>query len=344
MQDRIPCATHSTNGDLRTIFLNTNGIPSKAPLGDGLRYFWFDPQGVWRVDQGDLSFDIEKICITLHDDFASAIFGGIDTYWAILPYVPEWIFTAGLDSESKISCEQLVQLVSKGPSDQLHQLMYLYDCRKLVSGVQEVVKEVAQLCGEFYRALNLDDLFYPPSINPDGLRFITSPTTTKIIAFLNYIFVRLHSLLDYTTKLLYEIEHIKSDFSSYPKLASGKVLFSDSRKLTVNGRPGTLFESCALLTEIETVRNLVIHDGFLDDMPKVYQHTEQGQILQKFVLMPDLVGGRLTNYKNRKLFYRNDDLINLRLPKIISEFQSRLLTSLQLAAEQLNEVIKGHTD
>jgi hypothetical protein len=52
---------------------------------------------------------------------------------------------------------------------------------------------------------------------------MTSPVVTSLTATLNIIYIRLHSLLDYTTKLVHEIEHLRADFSSYPKLSSSNI-------------------------------------------------------------------------------------------------------------------------
>jgi hypothetical protein len=217
----------------------------------------------------------------------------------------------------------------------------LYDCRKLISGIQECTKEVCFLVGEFYRSLNLDQLFYPPLAEPDGVRWITSPVVTSLTAMLNVIFIRLHSLLDYTTKLVHEIEHLRQDFSTYPKLSSSSIQFGDRRRTGWGEEPGTLFEFSEPMREIELVRNLVIHDGLLDDMPKVYKVVKDGRTVEKFVLMPDRTGGRFDRHRNRALFYSGDDKINLRLPTLISQFQVRQLVTLERALIRLADIGKN---
>jgi hypothetical protein len=61
-------------------------------------------------------------------------------------------------------------------------------------------------------------------------------------ATLNVIFISLHSLLDYTTKLVHEIEHLRSDFSTYPKPSSSSIQFGDRRRTGWGEAPGTPFE------------------------------------------------------------------------------------------------------
>jgi hypothetical protein len=147
--------------------------------------------------------------------------------------------------------------------------------------------------------------------------------------------MRLHSLLDYSTKLAYEIEHLKSDFAKYPRLASANIQYGDRKRVKINDAKGSLFESCELITEIETVRHLVTHDGLLDDMPKLYKVVAGGSAIEKFVLMPDMAGGRLEKFKNRNLFFSREDKINLRLPKLVMGFRDRQVTSLELMIDML---------
>jgi hypothetical protein len=324
------------------LFLTLHGVPRRAAPPAGEPAYLRDPQGAWRPIHGDGLYDIEAECVHLHDAFATALFGDIRAYHQRLPSVPHIIWEAGLNSESTVSRDAFEKaLVQLQDMPDLYRLLYLYDCRKLVAGIQECTKEVCFLVGEFYRSLNLDELFFPPIAEPDGVRWITSPVVTSLTATLNVIFIRLHSLLDYMTKLVDEIEHLRADFSSYPKLSSSNILFGDRRRTGWGEPPGTLFEPGEPVTEVELVRNLVIHDGLLDDMPKVYKVVQDGRTIEKFVLMPDRTDGRLDRFKNRTLFYSRDDKINLRLPKLVAAFQAKQLATLQRALARLLDVAKA---
>lgn len=328
----------SASGSIAPIFLTLHGVPQHNPL-EGQPGYYLDPQGAWRPVHGDLLHEIEAECVQLHDGFASALLGGLASYHALLPVIPPFLYEAGLNSKSTLSRDEFEQaLVALREMPRLHELLYLYDCRKLVSGIQECTKEVCFLVGEFYRSLNLDELFFPPLAEPDSVRWITSPVVTRLTATLNVIFIRLHSLLDYTTKLVHEIEHLRSNFSTYPKLSSSNIQFGDRRRTGWGEVLGTLFEPSEAIREIELVRNLVIHDGFLDDMPKVYKVVKDGRAIEKFVLMPDRTDGRLDRHKNRALFYSSDDKINLRLPTLISQFQVMQRATLERAVVRLLEI------
>lgn len=321
------------------LFLTPHGVPCHEPPQAGEPAYVRDPQGAWRPTHGDLLHEIEAECVRLHEGFAAVLFGDIRLYHQLLPTIPQFVPEAGLNSESTLSrddFETCVVMMRNMPY--LYQLLYLYDCRKLISGIQECTKEVCFLVGEFYRSLNLDELFFPPITEPDGVRWVTSPVVTSLTALLNVIYIRLHSLLDYTTKLVHEVEHLRTDFTAYPKLSSSNIQFGDRRRTGWGEAPGTLFEPGEPVTEIELVRNLVIHDGLLDDMPKAYKVVRDGQTVEKFILMPDRTGGRLDRYKNRALFYSRDDKINQRLPKLISAFQAKQLATLERANARLAEI------
>jgi hypothetical protein len=73
--------------------------------------------------------------------------------------------------------------------------------------------------------------------------------------------------------------------------------------------PGTLFEPCDEVAEVELIRNLLIHDGLLDDMPKAYEVIEGGQAIERFVLMPDRKNGQFERFTNRHRFYGRGDKI-----------------------------------
>lgn len=266
------------------------------------------------------------------------------TYHQLMPSIPPFIFEAGLNSESNLSRDLFEKaLVEHREFPYINHLLYLYDCRKLVAGIQECTKEVCFLVGEFYRILNLDELFYPPIPEPDGVRWVSSPVVTMLTATLNVIYIRLHSLLDYTTKLAFEIEHLRTDFSEYPKLTSSNIQFGDRRRTGWHDVAGTLFEPGEPVSEIELVRNLVIHDGLLDDLPKAYKVIRNGRAVEKFVLMPDCTYGRLDRYKNRALFYSRDDKINLRLSNLIYNFQVKQLATLRYTLGRLNDVHVSRT-
>lgn len=287
--------------------------------------------GEWVNLKGDLSLEIDTTCVGLHDWAASELFGDLQQYHLRLPLTPQFLDTAGLNSESPLSRELFEKvLLQFNDFPDLNKFLYLYDVRKLIASIQECSKEVKQLVGEFYRILNSEPFFVPPMKFENDVRWSTSPAITMLWATLGFIFIRLHSLLDYIAKLAREAQSLKADFKEYPKLASSSFLYGSRKKLKINNTKGTLFEDCPCVHEIELIRNHIIHDGLLDDMPKGYEVYQDGSAVERFLLMPDRCGKQFDRYVNRCLFYGTEDKINLRLPQLIEDFQARLLTTLQL--------------
>jgi hypothetical protein len=310
--------------------LNLNGIPtlfSDGAIGD---CFWQEPQGSWRPVRDDGLYAVEAECVALHQDLATKIFRDINRYHAVLQIAPPFLHQAGLNSEAAIGRDAFEgALVKLAGFPDLNRLLYLYDSRVLVSAIQECTKEVSQLTGEFYRILNLEPFFTPRFPLEDGTHWSTSPTVTMLFSTLGFLFIRLHSLLDYVAKLACEVERMPTDFSSYPKLASSNFLFGGRKRLKLNKATGTLFEPCDEVTEIELVRNLLIHDGLLDDLPKAYEIIKDGKATERFVLMPDRKNGQFERFKNRYRFYGGEDKINLRLTTLVRNFQTRQVATLQ---------------
>jgi hypothetical protein len=313
------------------VVLRLDGMPTPVEAGLNGEGFIRDPSGAWRPLLDDGLYAIEHECVSLHAELAATIFGSLELYHALLPVVPPILSQAGLNSESSLSREQFEELLAKlATFSELNRFLYLYDCRMLVSAIQECTKEVRQLVGEFYRILNLEPFFTPGVPLEDGVRWSTSPTVTSLTATLGFIFVRLHSLLDYSAKLARETDCLKTDFKAYPRLASSGFLFGKRSGLRINKKPGSLFEDADEIAEIKLIRNLVIHDGLLDDMPKAYEVIESGKPTERYLLMPDRKGGQFESFKNRRLFYGREDKINRRLPLLIRAFQAREVETLKL--------------
>lgn len=316
--------------------LHLNGVPTRFGDGDAGGGFLQEPMGSWRPLADDGLYDVEAECVRLHDELAASIFGSLAYYYSLLPLAPQFLAESGLNSESALSRDQFEQVLNQcAAQPELNRFLYLYDVRSLVTAVQECTKEVSQLTGEFYRILNFEPFFTPGVAVPDGVRWSTSPTVTTLNSTLGFLFIRMHSLLDYIAKLAREIDELRSDFKSYPRLSSANFLFGQRRRLKIGVLAGSLFEPCEEVTEVELVRNLLIHDGLLDDMPKAYEVIEKGVAIERFMLFPDRKDGKLERYKNRHRFYGGEDKINLRLAGLVKRFQQREVVTLRALNGQL---------
>ncbi|MBX4924271.1 MULTISPECIES: hypothetical protein [Rhizobium] len=149
----------------------------------------------------------------LHEAFKQAIMIGVD-YSALVHMLPSFVSVAGHNSEAPLTRELFERFLA-GTADfpEINRSVRLPTSGRFHPGM---TKEVEQILGEFYLALNTENFFYPTLKHDDGTRYSTSPVTTKLFAFLGFIFIRMHSLLDYTVKLAFEAEHLRHDFARYP--------------------------------------------------------------------------------------------------------------------------------
>lgn len=318
-------------------YLYLNGIPSETPNRAGEPSFAFSPQGTWIFSINNGLSAVETSAVELHSVIEQVLFKDLP-YYGMLPYVPTYVATLGHNSEaagSKSDFEMLLSLTKEIP--ELHRFLYLYDCQRLVSAIQECCKEIIQIQGEFYKTLNLEPFFYPVMQHENSIRYSTSPVITKLFAYLSFIFIRMHSLLDYTVKLAMEVQNLRNNFNVYPRMHGRNTQYGNRKVLKLNKKHGTLFEECDFLATIETLRNHIIHNGLLDDMPKGYEEIVNGVVTEKYLLMPDMADGQFEKYSNRNLFYGREDKINLRLPFILTEFMNRQATTLQIIIEDLKE-------
>jgi hypothetical protein len=162
--------------------LQLNGVPTRFADGVAGDCFLQTPEGSWRPLEDDGLYSVEAECVALHDDLAASIFGGLDAYWKLLPHVPPFLSQAGLNSEAPIGRDDFEKALDKlAAFPELNRFLYLYDCRVLVSAIQECTKEVSQLTGEFYRILNLEPFFTPGLPVEDSIRWSTSPTVTALL-------------------------------------------------------------------------------------------------------------------------------------------------------------------
>lgn len=307
---------------------NLNGIISENSPKDG---FWFrESQNEVFFNENEKVYEVEYSCVALHDLIIDKIFGNKQVYYKLLPYISSWVSFGGLDSEIKISKKEFESLVTiEGKSEIVNKLLYFYDCRNLISTIQNSAIETNFLLCEFYRLLNTNTFILPSGpLHIEGLQFASGIIVANIFSIINLLFINLYSQLDFTTKLAYEFQNIATDFSNYPNLRSSKILFGDKKRLTIDNLAGSLFEPSNTIKKIMTIRNEIVHNSSIDNMPKVYQEIKDNHIIEKYILLPDFKDGIIQSYRNRKRFYDTEIKLNEVLPTIVVEFWKRLKLTL----------------
>ncbi|MDE7547468.1 hypothetical protein PY793_05640 [Acetobacter fabarum] len=322
--------------DIKKKFLTLHGIPSDTPPKD--TFYYYDIINGWTINNNKINDEINDEIISLYYLFQDCIMKDID-YNTICKKIPPFVSDSGLNSESPVSKNMLELIINNFKNiPEIYRFLYLYDCDFLIQSLLTCHIEVKNICGEFYHLLNSGP-FFDNCNHIDSVRFTCSADITKLMSYVNFIFIRLYSILDYVVKICFELDNIPNDFSKYNKMYSKNKLFGEKKRLSINNRKDTLFEDCDFIKTIETIRNHIIHDGIIDIRPKGYERYVSGVIVERFILFPDIKNGRFENYVNRKLFYGNEDKINLRLPSIIDEFNSRLLNTIKIVINNKKEII-----
>ncbi|WP_432327993.1 hypothetical protein ACRQ5D_33850 [Mucilaginibacter sp. P25] len=278
----------------------------------------------------DLTNDIETLAFHLREMAAEKIFGSLKEYHDQIPFTPSWITYGGIDSDIKISRDEFDKLIRETDEAE-NQLLYYHDLVSLIGSMQNAVQQAKHLMGEFYRELNRNSFMLSPEpFEPDMTMIASGLMVTSIFSFTNHLFITLYSQLDFISKICFELENLQTDFSSYPKLKSSKILYGDSKRLKLHGEKGTLFEDTDNLRLIQTLRNEIVHNGSFENIPKVFLEFRENHIIEKFIFLPDFENGIIKTVKNRKRFFDDEVKLNELLPELIFDFWERLVKTLTL--------------
>jgi len=306
---------------------NINGIPSENPSTD--KFYIFEVgNGELGFSEGDQSLEIENLCIQITDQLAKEIFGDLKTFHSYFstPIFP-FAYQAGIDAELKISKEQFESLVTEiNDKKQLFKLLYFFDVANLIGVLQNSVLETKYLICQFYKVLNLNSFLINEKITivDNGIQYASGYIVTNITSLVNHLFINLYSQMDFTTKIIFEMENLVTEFNTYPKLKSKDITYGNSNRTAFKQTPESIFELSDNIRMIMYLRNEIVHNASIDSIPKVYQEIKNKAIIEKYILLPDFSNGRIKTYKNRKRFFDNDTKLNEILPSLIEEFWSRL--------------------
>lgn len=115
-------------------------------------------------------------------------------------------------------------------------------------------------------------------------------------------------------KICFEIQYLRNDFPRYQKLKSADVLWGSKKKLDINETKGTIFEKCELISNIEAIRNEIVHNGTWELNPKISIRFNKGEETERYMLFPDMAQGHLSTVKNdiqyRIAFGRYESVFN----------------------------------
>ncbi|MFC6199516.1 hypothetical protein [Ponticaulis profundi] len=307
---------------------NLDGRPSRRVSDTNLKAYFKDIQGYWRRTDTNIDIDLDNLCAATHGHIRRSIISDVE-FKIFHSEIPDWAHMAGIEPESRVTKTKFERLIAGSTSDDLlHKFIYLQDVQNLLTNIQRTSAQITQVIGEFYGILN-DCVPYRYSIDErSGLRSSVGAETALLHAHLETVFVRMRSLLDYAVKVWLEAERVNIDYSKIVKLKGGSKQYGDKGSLGVNEQAGTLFVKDELIWTICSIRDRIVHDGHLDVSARMYESFKRRRLVERFVLIPDMVEGRFESFKNRSNFYGRDHKINHDLPRIYDDFFQRMLATI----------------
>lgn len=278
-----------------------------------------------------IKYELGNQLVDICDLFRNLLFEDIDLYYKELDFLPMWIQQAGQDSDCAISSSKFSEWVLKANIPNLYKHLYLIDCHFLVGTVQNLLYAIEDSFVNYYKMISefkLDE-HYKDITNSNGTIILQSPEATKASSYIETYFTKAYSILDIMCKICYEIQYQRTEFESYEKLKSSEVLWGKRKKLQINEMIGTIFEKCDFISQIEAIRNEIVHNGTWELCPKIFIRLENYEEAERFMLFPDMEQGHLATVKNRKHFFFSEVKVNDILPGIHLEFKRRLLNTLK---------------
>lgn len=136
------------------------------------------------------------------------------------------------------------------------------------------------------------------------------------------------------TKITYEFENKYDSFENFKKAKSANILWGNRKRLAIKDEPDTVFIRSNTVKLIESLRNEVVHNGSLEQNPKVFIVFENNEIVERFMLLPDYIDGNLSTAKNRKHFFSNGNKANKVLPELHFAYLKEILNTVKLLNEK----------
>lgn len=283
----------------------------------------------------EIKYEIDGELVRLYDTFMYCIFETAEQYYSEVVSLPIWIQEAGQNSDCKISSDEFADDISKTDIPDLNKHLYLVDWQFLVGTIQNLMTSLEDNFVGFYYALSECDNNRIQRFSAGSGTMIMASENARIAASkIETYFTKAYSILDVLCKILYELQHIQVDFSSYNKIKSAHILWGANKKLHWEEKAGSVFEKCDTVNTILAIRNEIVHNGTWELNPKIYYKIQNGEVVERYMLFPDFEQGHLAAVQSRKHFFSSRIKVNDALPKIHQDFTRRILNTIRMINEQ----------
>ncbi len=278
-----------------------------------------------------IRFELDSELAILYDKFRDLLFENVDEYYSELDKLPIFVQEAGFDSDCKLDSESFLELVEEYQTEiaNFYKHLYLVDIQFLVATVQNLLDGMDySLINYFVQICNVDVNDYATD-QKDTVVMLHSQEARYLSSLLESYFTKAYSILDILTKIVYEFENKHNSFDSFKKTKSAKILWGDRKRLSIKDEPQTIFVRSNTVKIIEALRNEVVHNGSLEQNPKVFITLENNEIVERFMLLPDFIDGNLVTVKNRKHFFSDGNKANDLLPQMHMDYLKEILSTIK---------------
>lgn len=278
-----------------------------------------------------IKYDLDSELAILYDKLRDLLFENVDEYYSELDKLPIFVQEAGFDSDCKLDSKSFLELVEEyqAETSNFYKHLYLVDIQFLVATVQNLLDGMDySLINYFVQICNIDVNDYATD-QKDTVVMLHSQEARYLSSLLESYFTKAYSILDILTKIVYEFENKHDSFDSFKKTKSAKILWGDRKRLSIKDEPQTIFVRSNTVKIIEALRNEVVHNGSLEQNPKVFVTLENNEIVERFMLLPDFIDGNLATVKNRKHFFSECNRANDLLPQIHLDYLKEILSTIK---------------
>lgn len=281
------------------------------------------------VYEGDsIMYELEDALRELQYSFRRLIFPDDGQYYVESKNLPILVNEAGMSSDSCVSKESFEKMLKLlGNTANYNRHMYFADVVYLINSISNLIIGLEANFIDFFRLLSETT---SPRVDKNGTFVVYGQHSEHVISVLGSYYIKLYSILDLLTKITYEFEHPHTRFDTYPRLSCNGMLYNAKKRLRVNDTPNTLFDKDESITEIETIRNEIVHNGMWEGCARLFVTLNKREHIERFVLYPDMSGGRFVAYGNRHHFFSAGTKVNDILPGIHREFLVRLKNSIKV--------------
>lgn len=268
------------------------------------------PNGELMYDNDELFFELDNLLVNTHDLFIEKLFD--DHYFTDTASLGMWTINSGINPESRLDKVTFEKYLTKYNNEITNKALLLEDIRCIITCVQERIVETKYLFEEFYKCLNSIEAEYSSFLDSSVI-FLSGGKTTPLFSLLENFFVKLYSIMDLLTKLIYEKKSTYDDFKLYPKLKSREKLFGDIKY--TDEYKNTIYEKDSNINLLINIRHEIIHNGtFMHQNYLYFLFDENKKLYEKFIFLMDTENGNFCTVKNRKKFYSSDRKLNYILP------------------------------